>query len=119
VLVRTLKRYKISIIKEYKERGVQADEFLRYGNTFVGVCYFKDENFDSLSDSVKRKRVRRILSNIQRYKVSSKYRLKEKERVIVNEQGRYGLDKTLFDSEVRMPKHLVDKKKGRVGGMRG
>lgn len=104
-----MKKFKLAMVKEYRETGDEdKDNYLKHGQNFVGIKFFSSPNFHRLSDEAKEIVVKNILSQTPRSELSSKFEFEKKERLIVNETGAYGLDKTLYDKKVKLPSHLVD-----------
>lgn len=102
--------FKLSFVKDYEGVGEpHKDNYLQHGNRFIGVEWFESGNFHNLDKKNKKKVVKKILNNKKRSDFKQERNFDKKERVIVNEQGYYGLDKTLYDETIKIPDHLVDK----------
>lgn len=115
------KKLKISIVRGLnRENLAPGKEQNLKGNVFLPVRWFENQGFKFSSDSGKKKIVRGQLNITPRSKISEKYDLGRKERVIVTMQGNHSPDDALFNEDVNLPNHLVDKKtKGNKGVLSG
>lgn len=112
------KKLKISIVRGLnRDNLASGKEQNLKGNVFLPVRWFENQGFKFSSDSGKKKIVRTQLNITPRSKISQKYDLRKKERVIVTEQGNHSPDNALFNKEVKLPIHLVDVKKDSVRGV--
>jgi len=66
----------------------------------------KSDDFKSLSNDRKQNILNSFLREIERDEIKTDKEFNKKERVIVNPKGDYGLNRTVFDDEIFIPKHL-------------
>lgn len=113
-----MEKYRVTILRTFKgEDFFKDDSGDRYNFTNIEP-FMTHTGFKNLSQSSKKKVVKGFLNKVPRSEIKADTEIEKKERVIVNEKGDYGLDRTHFDSKVRIPDHLLadkHKKKARQG----
>lgn len=110
-----MKYMQISIVKEQKTKGLNRGNIKDHG--FYNLKWFKNPAFirtDSLKE--KKKYIRAALSKVDLSQKSFGPIFDEKETVIVNVEGRHGVDNAIFDEEMRLPDNLIDDNKNRGSG---
>lgn len=101
--------YMVTILRvEQKEttNEIPKDSGKRYQYLNINTA-LKSDSFESLSVDEKRDLLEVFLKKIGRDEIKTKKEFDERERIIVNPKGDYGLDNTVFDQEMKIPKHLL------------
>ena len=68
--------------------------------------FMKSEDFNQLSNDLKKKRVKNFLNKLTRKDFKSDKEFEAKERIVVNRKDNYGFDNAVFDDQVKIPRHL-------------
>lgn len=105
-----MKYMQISIVKKQKNDG-NSTGYIK-NHRFYNLKWFKNPAFRR-SDSLKDKKdyIRDVLSKVDLSEKNFGPIFDKEERVIVNVQGRPGLDNAIFDEEMILPENLIDSNK--------
>lgn len=104
----TIVRIGMDVEKEFENDNGKRNMFLNINKPL------RHDNFESLSESQRKRFVKGFLNTVSRENLRSEIDLESKERVIVNPQDEYGFDNAVFDEEIKLPKHLVDEESKKV-----
>jgi len=100
--------YMVTILRtEQKEETneIPKDSGKRYQYLNINTP-MKSESFEVVSEDEKKQMLEIFFRKIGRDEIKTDKEFEETERVIVNPKDEYGLDKTVFDDEMTIPKHL-------------
>lgn len=105
-----MKYMNISVVKEEKNNE-KGSGFIK-NHQFYSLKWFKNPAFNKSKSLEERKAfIRKKLSEVDLSERKFGKIFDEKERVIVNVQGKYGVDNAIFDEEMSMPDNLIDSNK--------
>lgn len=98
-----MSRYQVTVVRELDE------DKLEYGSK-TGFYSFEPRmyqtGFHSLASDRKKQAAKGFLRKMTNEDIAGGISLKKEERVIINKEGEYGLDKTVFDQEIKIPENL-------------
>jgi len=97
------KNFQLQVMVDGGEKNPRQGQIKR--ENFYSLEWFKFPGLKFMEKNMKKQVVEERIANLSREEVPP-VNLEKRERAILQEQGRYELDKALFDGKVKIPKKI-------------